>query len=295
MLIRLSIIILPLICFNQSYCQAGITIYNRSSTDIDSVVVDGNKAINFGGIKNNSKKFFFVNGDQANFHSFAPFYMKVFTKGHVFSKQWMKTGFSGIFYFYDHGINDVDTPLLKPRTFRLLVFNATQRHFDSIFTQNNAILEIIELSPRKREIVFDHEKANSSKKVSFKLGDTILNANLNYHAFDNWADTLSSLYVENDSIFIGLRTGKPAIEYVVDLYLQGVSIESVQVQSNSVIKTYDWVNDFIIKRIVFDYEKLKSDPKIKIKVNKKRHVVTLNENDLKYEDKFYFVSKDKIW
>ena len=51
--------------------------------------------------------------------------------------------------------------------------------------------------------------------------------------------------------------------------------------------------NFPVKRIVFDYKSLKSDPRIKIKVGKKKRVITLSENDLKF-NKFYFVSKDKV-
>lgn len=292
---KLLIVLLLLIVSRDVFCQAAITIFNRSSWDIDSIIVVGNEPVNFGRLEQKSEKRFFVNMHQANFHSFAPFYFKIFANGVVFPRQWQKSGFTDTFYFYNKGINVIDAPLVRPSTFRLSVLNAGSRNLDTIIDYNNSIREITEISPRRRVVIFDQLKLDSNRNILFNFNDTTLSADLSFHEFNNWADSVNSIYIENDSVFIGPRLNKTPLEYIVDLYIEGIPIESVGVQSNDVVRTYDLMKYFTVKRLVFKYEDLILKHSFRIKVGRKTHLVKLSENDLKLEGKYYFVSKDKIW
>ncbi len=296
MRVRLIFILLFLVQLKALHCQVALMVYNRSGSNIDSVVVDGTGLTNFGKIEQSSGRSFFVSSGLADFHSFSPFYLRVYVKGQEFSKQWMRNGFVDSFYFFDHGLNDVDTPLPRPETFELLIFNAMQNSIETIRDLNSAIVEIKDLSPRRRKVFFDRSRTDSTNAVVIQLNDTVLVRELSFFNFDDWNYSLASFYIEGDSVFSGVRSNRPRLEYIVDLHLEGVAMEDVQVQSESLVAEYNEQGNFgdLVKRLVFDYEKLRSESRFTIIVGKKKHLITIRGKDFDDEVRSYFVSKKRV-
>ena len=68
--VRLIFVFLFLVHLKALHCQVALMVYNRSGSNIDSVVVDGRGLTNFGKIEQSSGRSFFVSSGLADFHSF---------------------------------------------------------------------------------------------------------------------------------------------------------------------------------------------------------------------------------
>jgi hypothetical protein len=275
------------------YAQVTMTIYNNSSETIDSVVIDGTKPFMIGPISKSSKKTFFVSVDQANFHSFAPFYIRVYSAALNTKIQWYKTGFIDTIYFFNHGLSLYNHELLRPETFELYIFNATLEKID--VAPNNAILKVIELTPRSFAVTLDHQKVEAEQTISFKVGQKVFTPNLRACNFDDWNVTRGSLYVDQDTVFVGLGKNTTPFEFVIDFEIQErLSPKDIQLKAEHLLKTYV-NNERNSIRAVFDYTLFKPNPKFQIKVGRKMHVIELKKKDVEETDyQQFYISKKQV-
>lgn len=290
-MIKVHLFILFACIFTTGLAQVTMTISNRSSGTIDSIVVELMKPFTIGPIEKNSSKTFFVSVNQANFHSIAPFSFSVYSDVLNAKMQWQKTGFVDTIYFFDHGLSSVDREPRRPETFVLYVFNATPSEVDTIIAPNNSIVQMKEYTPRSFDVILDHQKLSPEQVISFQLGQKVFKANLRACKFNDWNNFSCSLYIDKDSIFTGSHKDSAIYEFVAEFEMrEGLSSKDIRIESKYLLKTYvDDRRKFI--RAVFDYPRFKSDPQFKVRIGRKTHVIRLKNKEAEYKQ--YYITRSE--
>jgi hypothetical protein len=152
-----------------AHCQVVLTVINRSPDDIDSLILNGAKNINFGKIAAGATTSFSISISDLNVHAVPAYTLHLYCNHHSFN-----TEFGGIrgarknydtIYFFQNGVNHFDLALLRPATFTLHFYNTSPWAIDSIYSRNQAIQRITETTPRGRLISYEFSKLAQPARI----------------------------------------------------------------------------------------------------------------------------------
>jgi hypothetical protein len=274
-------VILFAIVIDRGYSQVALKFFNQSSATIDSIVIKSNKRFNIGSIGKNEKATFFIGASQADFHSFAPFYIYIYSQVLTTKVQYYRTGFIDSIYFFDHGLSKLNKEPERPEKFYLDITNISAEKVDTVFTINRAITHIIEYSPRRVLVYFDHKQLESEQSISVKLRDKILSATLKDLNINDWNVQRGTLYVTKDSIIVAFTDKHiTPFEFIIDINLdESTSFNDIKIEAKHLLKTYNNTEDNRL-RAVFDYSAFISNPRFEIKIKRKSHSIKLLRRDL---------------
>lgn len=278
---RTFLLFLSMILFTRVQAQVTVAIFNHSSVQVDSIVIEGTKTFNVGGIAKGSKTSFSISVFEANFHSMAPFYIHLYSSVLNTRMQWMKRSLSDTLYFFDHGLSEYAKPPLRPQEFYLSVFNKSSFKIDSVLSSNDAIKEVRERTPRKFEIILDREKAEEARLVYFKLGQKTFSADLKSYHIDDWTRFSAYLSIGNDSLAEGWDRDPNSFEFVIDFEVdKGIALKDIEIKSPHLLKTYSNSSDIYPFRAVFDRASFQSDPVFELRIRRKTYVIKLKPHSL---------------
>lgn len=278
-IIRVFCFILLFGLYNQGNTQVAIMLHNRSSAPVDSVVIKAGRSFNMGKVDAGSSRSIFVSVDQANFHSFAPFDIYVYSPILQIRQQWQKTGFTDTLYFFNHGLTKNRLGPQRPETFNLFVENFSASKIDAVFTSTDAVIHNREMTPRSFEVKLNHQKMDSDQMIIFRAGDKMLSHDLKYSGLNDWNTFHSWVYITDDSVYLRRPSNAGKFEYVIEFeMLYGEPLQHVQPKSQHLLKTYV-EREGRLTRAVFDYAGLQANPQIEVWVGKKKHILKLNETD----------------
>lgn len=269
-------------CFSQN--STSLTFINKSSLDIDSIVIQKPEKVIVGKITVGQQFSKSLNNVQLNTNNEGAFPFAVYQRGKVLTGTWgfhdfgMLSSKMETFYIHDNGITSTDKPLQKPKEFKLYFYNASSQLIDSIFDNNGAIIKVNESSPRNVEVVYDYDKIEHSKEFAIEI-DRKKWSNKIDHDFSNWNNPQAFFYFENDTFKKGSPPWREPLEFIVDLQVNlPVASDSLKVESNAVEKTYYFHQPKYV-RIVFDFKKLKQNPVFTVIAKNKKYQVDLSSHD----------------
>src|SRR5690606_2035361 len=199
-----------------------------------------------------------LNDVQLNTNNEGTFPCAVYQKNKVFTGTWgfhdfgMLSSKMETFYIHDNGITSSDKSLKKPAEFKLYFYNASSQMIDSIIDTNDAIIKVNESSPRNFEVVYDYDKIEHYKEFAIAIGRKRWSSKID-HDFSNWNYAQTLFHFENDSLKKGSPPWREPLEFIVDLQVNlPFPSDSVEVESNAIIKTYYFHQPKYV-RIVFDF------------------------------------------
>lgn len=276
--------------------QVTMTIVDRSSAIIDSIIIKGTTSFTLGPVNKGSNKTFFVSVNQANFHTIAPFDIHVYSVALNTTMRWQKNGFVDTIYFFNHGLSLVDNEPPRPKIFQVYFENVSAAKPSPVFASDNAITNITELTPRSFVLTLDPGKVGLAQTVSFKLGQKAFTVNLKACNINDWNNSSGSVYLEGDSLFAGFKRSLGPFEFVIDFDLQEeLSAKDVQVSASNLLKAYVRNNGRLISA-VFDYPSFKANPHFEVKVGHKTYRVKIKAADIsETEYQEFFVSKNEVY
>jgi hypothetical protein len=285
---------------NFSYGQVNITICNKSSVTLDSVVFHVKNQFAIGPIERDNAKTVSISHDQANFHSFVPFSISYFSSKLSFEKTWEKEWGNGRFrdsiYFFDHGISKNKQGIKRPDSYTLFVTNTTKYPIDSIFSKNNAIKSIEEDAPNSFNVELDHEKAGIDNAIFFKINNKNLNLDLKKTDFINWNEHSTFVYLLADSISIVAPKGWQDDFFILDFgldYYDDKFFKHIKVKSKHLIKEYK-KGKYYHHRAVFDYQKFIQSPRFALKIRNTKTLISFDQERINNRNHLYiFLSRKK--
>ena len=281
-----TIIPFLLLAFTSCHCQnnVSLTFVNKSSFAIDSIVIQKPEKVIIGKITVGQQFSKSLNDVQLNTNNEGIFPFAVYQKNKVFTGTWgfhdfgMLSSKMETFYIHDNGITSSDKPLKKPAEFKLYFYNVSSKLIDSIIDTNDAIIKVNESSPRNFEVVYDYDKIEHYKEFAIAIGRKRWSSKID-HDFSNWNNAQTFFYFENDSLKKGSPPWREPLEFIVDLQVNlPFPSDSVEVESNAIIKTY-YIHQPKYVRIVFDFKKLKQNPVFTVTAKNKKYQVDLSSHD----------------
>ena len=270
-------------CYGQK--NKTLTFVNKSSNQIDSIVVIENKNINLGKLNvgqqyskhlTNVK---FSTNNEGIFSFVAYLNDKKFTGSWGFHDFGMFSSSQEAFYVFDNGISYSDKKLIKPQEFKLYFYNTTEKNIDTILSPNNSIIKINERTPRSIEIIYDYNKFESSPEFIAVLSADKMSLKIDFHDFCNWNNNQAFLNFSNGKLKEDPLEWKEPLEYIIDLQIKiQIPADSVVIESIALTKTYNY-DQPKFKKIVFDFNKLKQNPIVKVKVGNKNYTINFSSHD----------------
>ena len=276
-----------LLALTSCYGQKNITLtfVNKSSNQIDSIIVIENKNINLGKLNvgqqysKHLSNIKFSTNNEGSFSFIAYLNDKKFTGSWGFHDFGMFGSNQEVLYVFDNGISYSDKQLLKPQEFKLYFYNTTEKNIDTILSLNNSIIKINERTPRNIEIIYDYNKFESSPEFIGIFSADKMSSKIDFHDFSNWNNNQASLYLSKGKLKEGPLEWKEPLEFIIDLQIKiQVPADSVVIESTALIETYNYSQPNY-KSIVFDFNKLIQNPIIKVKVGNKNYTINLSSHD----------------
>jgi hypothetical protein len=292
--IKYSLILFFSCLFASSFAQVQMTIYNMCSVTLDSVVFSLYKPLKIGSVEKGSKKTIFINGDQAYFHSFAPFDISFYSSVLNTQIQWDKAGFVDTLYFFDHGISRSKTGPNRPKSYSLTIVNYSSRKIDSIFSKSNSINRIIEWTPKRFEVDINHEMIDLDNRIFIQIGKKLIVGSISGDDFNDWSKNSTSLFVKNDSAYLNWPEEEKETEYLLYFEIQDkINPNTIKILSKNLIKSY--YNDNYI-RSVFLYDEFMKKPSFQVKIGKKIHSINVEKQNLNEtpNSQYFYVSKNGV-
>lgn len=278
-----------------------LTFMNRSSNDIDSIVIQAPVRIVLGKLVP-GQQYAKTLSVRIDTHNEGIFPFLVHQNGKVISGVWgfhdfgMLSSANEVFYIFENGISSTDAPIPKPKEFTIYFYNASSRALDSFINSNNAIRKIIERTPRSFEIVYDYNEIEKLKKFAIAIDSKQKNSTID-HDFTNWNYNQTFFYFENDSLKKGTLPWKEPLEFIVDLEVTlPFPSDSLKAESDAIVKTYFFKQPNNIK-IVFDFRKLRQNPVFTIISPDKKYTIDLSSHDFSNiysHQKIFYLEKDGI-
>ncbi len=276
--------------------QAFFTVVNKSDFNIDSIILSNyEKSIKFKIYSGD--KFSFYNQFEYTSHSMVLFDYKVYLNNNVFKGQLLNGDTQGTdtIFVFNNGIYNEDVKPIKPKELFINFYNFSNKKLISANNSNNALLDINERSPRFFWLIFDFEKLEKDPIIHLKLNDSLFVLNLNAYKFNNWNNSNVSAYFKSDSIFIKRIDFNLTPEYVVIFEFLELDKENpgkLKFFNKSFLKSY-YHHSITYNgiRAIFNFEKLKQRPIIKLKYKNKKYKIKLTEHDFSqayYHKKDYF-------
>lgn len=288
-------------CYFQN--NTTLTFVNKSSYNIDSIVVDGSRAIKLIKLPKGESRSVNVQAININKSGEGAFPFYAYFNGRQLPGYWGSHEYGELnshdekFFIFDNGISSIEKPLVKPKEFKLFFYNASPSSIDTILSSNNTIIKINETTPRSLEIVYDYTKIEKSKEFIIVLSGKKLQKRLDFHDFENWNYCQESLHFANDTLKPGSLGWKEPLEFIIDVEVKiSPPLDSITIESNSLIKIYNFQQPKY-KRIVLDFKKLKESPYMSINTGRKKYSIDLskhNFSNIYIHQKIYTLNEDGL-
>ena len=288
-------------CYGQN--NKTLTFVNKSSNQIDSIIVIENKNINLGKLnvgQQYSKHFAsvkFSTNNEGTFSFIAYLNDKKFTGSWGFHDFGMFGSNQEVFYIFDNGISYSDKQLLKPQEFKLYFYNTTEKNIDTIISLNNSIIKINERTPRNIEIIYDYNKFESSPEFIGVFSDDKMSLKIDFHDFRNWNNNQAFINFSKGKLKEDPLEWKEPLEFIIDLQIKiQEPVDSVVIESTALTKTYNY-HQPKYKSIVFDFNQLEQNPIIKVKAGNKNYTINLSSHDfsnIRDYQRIYFLEQNGI-